>query len=205
MGSQAIIVSIVGSAVIGIIGVAGYFLYGWWQRRKAQEDKELAIHFEDIKRFFGSYIFLMAQSLKIRDDRLCYEIGYGNYYSVSEQYDFEEQERYVCFKSHFPLIINEWKSLNAEALKYNKPIKEAALRESMTEMFKIANQENSVSTKSRKYHANQNEQLYSEIEKLQGRFKSFALRANDELEKTSKYGMGRKFKKIKGCPICEKI
>lgn len=193
--------AIIGGVIGGVITFVGYILVSKWQRQKAQEDEKLGRHFEDIKALLETHILPMARSLKIKNDRLCYD----DRTLVLKSYDFETEEVYKCFEIHFPEMEREWKRLNEEALKFSEPLKKQAIKRSMIEIIGNVRQDDATLTKSKKYYENTDSQLLSSIEELKDMFKDFAIKVDNKIESISKYGIGREFRRVKKCPICKRI
>ncbi len=169
-----------------IIGIATAIIspFIYRKRHKQQEDEEqkLRIHFKDIKSKVIDRISEMARSLAIKHERLVY----GSRAPVQDDYDFEHEDYYMSFETHFPELAKEWKNLNRHAIKADKEL---------VSFFHLRDG----GDKNIQYVANDH------IKDLQQEFKDFNKRLVGKAEHIEKYGIGKEFKKVKNCPICKKF
>ncbi len=178
--AQQVIIAVIAGVILWIVFFPVRQFITQQPEKRKEQDKKLRIHFEDINREIISHISEMARSLAIRNDRLVF----GSYAPVDKSYNFEKKESYEYFELHFPEFAKEWKQLNEEALDSS---------EKLVKFFQFHNDINAQKV------ANDS------IKELQEKFKDFASRLAHKVESIDKYEMGKGFKKVKECPICQKF
>ena len=173
-------VAYIGIAIAAITAVGvfvGPMLATRLQEIRRERDKKLRTHFENLKLEIMEPIRDLTWQLKNREGKL----SFGDFYpSVLPSYEFERRDPYAYFSLHFPAIADEWKQLKEKALKHNERYKELEDEKDRKELFDNA-------------------------ERLAKDFKEFSLRLAADIDNISKYEMGKRFKKHKECPICQKL
>lgn len=108
-------------AVITAIGVfAGPIIAQKVQDLRKKRRENLRTHFEDIKRLVEGRISPWSRSLGINNFRLVY-IEKSPIY---KEYDFEKDDYYISFETHFKELATKWKQLNNKALVLNNRYQE---------------------------------------------------------------------------------
>jgi len=210
VNTNALIIPIAGTVVGGII--LWFLLFPLRQfitqrpEKKKELDRKLRIHLNDINKEVISRISEMARSLTVRNNRLV-----TNYAPITNVYDFEREETFKGFKIHFTELAKEWKHLNERALKHQEWLEvlkstdtRIGLMEALQEVEHPLADGFSFEDEMESYEAS-NSGFVDSYKRLTEDFKDFAGRLARETENSSKYEIGRKFKRNKKCPVCKKF
>ena len=211
---------VIGSiAGIGVIwGIIKYIL-DRKQKKKIEQDKKLKTHFEDLKREIVDPITSIIGGLRNLGGRL------GSDYRSSGSYifwrdidfDFEKDDLFLSFELHFPERVAEWRELKEKAIKHNKIYKEFRDHKVFVDLARKGRESEKARTevKDEELDADLEKapRVFEETEKAlidnaQGlikQFKEFSRKLREESGDIAKYGPGRRFKKVKHCPICQKF
>ncbi len=199
--------------LITLAGVAlAFFLKS--RREKQQErgkrrQEALVIHFRDLRVKVIDEIIAKTSHLSITLGQLTF----GTESRFPPKYSFEEGDNYTSFKYHFSEEFAQWGNLKKEILELNQKYKELPdIERRFGELKKMqANQRpENWESEHAKYESDFKERSIAfreEFEKanLQKECISLSRSLSEKIDDITKYGMGKEFKKIKNCPICNKF
>jgi len=198
-------------AAVAAVGVfVGPLLATRFQERKRERDEKLRIHFENLQMEIMNPIRDLAWNLTNRDGELTY---YGDR-PVLPNNEIEQRDSFVYFTLHFPAIAEEWRELKEKALKHNhrlngfrmrgqrvtallEGVKAAADAKGEEAGFDMQDAHGAYEEKIRKLNDN--------AEELVKEFEEFSTRLAADIDNITLYEMGKRFRRHKDCPICQKF
>ena len=198
-------------AAVAVIGVfVGPLLAAWFQERKRERDEKLKIHFEILQIEIMNPIRDLAWNLMDRDGELTY---YEDRQVLSND-DIEQRDSFAYFTLHFPALAKEWRGLKEKALKHNHRLQGFKMRgkrvTALLEGVKAAADATGEDAgfdmeDAHNAYEERKQTLLDNAEELVKEFEEFSTRLAADIDNITLYEMGKRFKRLKDCPICQKF
>ncbi|MBE9502296.1 MAG: hypothetical protein IMY87_07725 [Chloroflexi bacterium] len=205
----------IAGVVVGSITAIGVFvgplLANRLRARNEELNRKLRIHFEDLSgKVIEPMLTVVTRVGRYEDGELVFERAS---YTSFENFKFEEGDFFRCFELHFPEKVVEWGHLKHKAVEHNKLYREFEVQRTavgLIEEVEEAKDVRSIELGSdlESAHAaceESGKRLSDHAESLVEDFKRFGAKLAADSSYIRKYEIGKTFKKLKNCPICQKL